>query len=80
MIKDRIFISIAYRLCLTLSLNCFGLSKMAAVFSLQVFLVATLLFLWCIFDSLSRWVNNTAAGANGLLALLVKISVFSSVL
>lgn len=45
-IKDRIFISIAYRLCLILSLNCFGLSKMAAVFSLQVFLVATLLFLW----------------------------------
>ncbi len=50
---DRISISIAYRLRLILSLNCFGLSKMAAVFSLQVVLVAMLLFLWYIFDFLS---------------------------
>ncbi len=42
-IKDRISNSIAYRLCLILSISCFGLSKMAAVFSLQVVLVALLL-------------------------------------
>lgn len=42
-IESEIFISIAHRLLFDL-IFCFGLSKMAAVFSLQVVLVALLCF------------------------------------
>lgn len=44
---------------------------MAAVFSLQVVLVARLLFLWCIFDSLSLELNKQLLRQMVLLQKLV---------